>query len=288
MHFLEIITEYIAFIIFLITKMISKPKLQVSAIFGMFFVFTLYKNVLSKKAIEKTFVEDYMSLVEENSILKNVMQYGLYAFSGDDIEATNFFIQIGLANNKIAKMPKYKDKIKIYQFVINDKPSNPYQLNGIYENDINIKNSISSKTQEQVDRRFATMITRRELYLDSDLDTKCISIYCQEGVNHHTFLENIIKYNGKLIGKQVKCESIRKENKGQVIIVKLLKTNSFLMFREIGGDQAHKVGNSNHLKLLVFDNLNKKLFHNKNDLRKHDDKLYNLMEEFKLFSIIEI
>jgi hypothetical protein len=287
MLIIELLTEYIAFIVFFITKVFKSNLMQVMVIFSMLMSIVLYNNFLSRKAIEKTFIQDYYNLTEKNTVLNKVIKNGIYVFYGDDIEASNFFIQIAKANNELSQMEKYKGKVKFYQFVINEKPSNPYQLNEEYTNNMQIKNNINSKTQEQIDKRFATMQERKRLYLDSEIDIKCISIYCKDGVNQDTFLNNVQKYKGKLIGKKVNCQSINEKRKGQIIVIKLLTTNSIFILREVAGEQAHNVGNSQHLKVLLFDNLNFQMFKSRYELRNKDIELYNSLQEFNLFSVLD-
>lgn len=284
----EYISDFASFCFYIMVVLFKRRAIQICVLLFGLIVYILYNYYYSVKAQNRMFLDKYISTLNAKDILHNVMHSGIYGFTGDNIEATNFFLQIGWANINMFNNILYKNQIAVYQFVINDKPSNPYQLNGEYANDSKIKNAIASQSETQKELRFTTMQERKRLYLDNDFNIKAWSIYCKDGINHNTFLENVKKYNGKLNAMQVNCLDINDKTRGQIIIVKNIKTNSFFILREIAGDQAHNLHNSTHYKFLVFDNLNGMLFKTRSDIAKHDMSLYYIFNLFNIFEKIGI
>ena len=219
----------------------------------------------------------YNKKVLNNKILDLVIKEKFYEFNGDDVEASNFFVQIG---DIVREMIEEKQDISVLQIVINDKPSNPFQLNGDCDNDNKIKESIKS---EQKEERFSTMKRRKYNtdYIIKNSNSRAISIYCIEGINQQTFNDNIALYNGKMIGIKVKKELlVNKKDKGQIWIIKNNKTKGFLMFREAGGEQNQY---SLKDKTLIFDGY----FKNKTEFTEYKKgKLAILFNKFELFKYL--
>ena len=275
-QFYTLCNEYLTWIISVITNFVFQNKiLKIISLLSLFIFLYIFGKYYSTKAVNEKFQRDFINYMGGN--IQRVT-----SFQGDDIKATEFFERIIFAVIKISKQYG-KENVAIYQFVINEKPSNPYQLNGEKENDIVIFNNISTKDATLKQKRADSMIRRKAL-LDADVDLKAFSIYYNDGVQHKTFQDNIKKYQNKLFGKKVspvKMSGINMNRRGQVFIIKFKKTGHFMVFREIGGAQAHNVAFLNNTKTLTYFPIENGS--NVEDIRKYDDGLYSLMQEFDLF-----
>ncbi len=279
--FYNICNTYLTWIIAGITNFVFQNKMiKIIALIILFMFLFIYSKYYSTSARNKKFENDFISY--SGDILLQVIKQKIFTFQNDDIRATIFFEQIILAVKNITK--KYgKENVSVYQFVINEKPSNPYQLNNDIENNDIIFNNISSKDLHLKQYRSESMI-RRKMLLDYDINLKAFSIYAKDGLRQQTFNDNVKKYKNKLFGKKIhidKISGINENRRGQIFIIKYNKTGHFMIFREIGGAQAHNVATLNHSKNLTFipiENLK-----NANDIANNDYGLYSLMQEFDLF-----
>lgn len=260
------INFYIYFLLFITREMITNKRVFFYLSFIILISYFFYENFLSIKRQNEKFFNRFYTLVEKNLILDRVIHERFYKFTGDDIEASNFFVQIGDIARQIAI--KYHNQYEIYQIVINEKPSGVFQINGDEKNDKNIYNTFISKSEKIKNQRFSTTLRRKfntDIILQNSA-SKAISVYCKEGVNQDTFEENIKKFNNKMIGIKVNCEELsNQENRGQIWIIKDKKTKAFLMFRESAGEQAHDVGTRKSNKYLIYDGF----FKNKSEFAKY-------------------
>jgi hypothetical protein len=261
-----------------------------------FAIYSTYTEIISKEMKNTIFLQNFQLKVKQNLVLDDVIKDG-YQFCGDDLKASDFFVQIGdIAREMIEEK---KEKVKVIQVVLNEKPSNPFQLNGNPENDKKVEDAIIGENKE---KRFELMKLRKlntDIILKNSKDALALSYFSKEGICHQTFLQNCLNSNNQmkgftvneslfystLKGKNNKGQTIEIpiNDKGQIWIFQNLKTNGFLILREEGGEQAHDVGTGKHIKKLAYYGF----FKNMSEFKKYKNgEIYKLFERFDLIKYI--
>jgi len=286
--------KWIPFIIYPITH-IKNKFIQFVLILSFFIICYMSTNYWSKKSQNQKFKEFVQEKLEyDKQPMSYIMQHGVINFNGEDslIEIALFFTHLMEVNLDI--YAEYKNKVKIWQVVVNEMPSYVYQLNGETINDANIKKTDSMVKVINRDVGFDLLKDRRYKF-DINPIVRHLSIYWKDGVNQKTFEQNIQNTNGvhftlninnnknsfkkelsytkgKINGLKINNpQIIEKHLYGQFTVMKK-DTGAILVFKESYGEQYRKNNTTTINKHLQF-------FYceNKHDIIKFDKKLYELM-----------
>lgn len=273
----EVISQNFLYIALFISQQIfSTKKTQILVLFLVIITSHVYLTKISIKAKNKTFEKDYLNILKEGSISKDLMKNKIYVFSGDKIAPSEFFTQLGDANQEM--MLKYKNKVSFFKITINDRVSSSFKTSGILKEDKKVKKDITSKDLEQKELRFTQIEKRKISFLDNS-QTQCLSVYFEDGTNQDVFERNVKNYKGRLRGQKEPKETMRDNWKGQIIVIKNEETKAFLIFREAYGEQSHNVGKGKYNKILIYYGLIENL---EEQIKSMDANFYDLMETYKL------
>lgn len=278
------VLDNVSYVAYFVGKFIKKTWLQALLIIAIFLIDKSYKNFFSKDAINKEFERVYFSYLNEGRSAYTVMKRGFKLCKGDNTSPSNFFTDLSIANVKILNDKSYKNIVEFKRIIINEKPSTSLNLtSNIIENQ-KVKEGMRTV---HLDEKYTEEQIRKKNFLDENPKNINISVYYKEGLNHKNFEENVRKFPNRIIPIKVNQKSIQDTWKGQIVFIKNLKTNSYLIFREIGGVQSHKADsreNQDKIKILVYYGIIK----SKNDIREIDKDFYNLMDNLDLFDKVFI
>jgi hypothetical protein len=278
------LSDNIAYLVFFISKIIKRIWIQFLILFLFFIADKLYKNYFSNNAYNKEFERYYTTIATDKPILYNILKYQFNNFIGDTIIPAQFFTEIAENNLLVYKNQQYTNDIKFIRIIINERPSTSLQLSfdndgdGI-KNNLIILNNINSKDKNE---RFILERKRAKLFLKDNPNTKTISIYYNEPINKYNLEINLKQFPNQIILKKVIQEQIQDNWKGQIIIIKLLKTKSYLIFREGNGEQSHRLLNSKKEKRLFYYGI----ITNLEQLKYIDNNFYNCLDIFNLLKKI--
>ena len=272
----EKLSEYLVYIVFIISKLVKNSILQIIIVIGIFAFCNFFIFFLSQNAVNTRFEKDYYNMLSQDSVLKNVIDKKQLVFYGDTPIPSIFFTEIAKAN--LGMLEKYKNNIKFIRLTINHKPSTSLQIaENIEENNLILKNTNSK------DKELRTFLEyqRRDMFLVQNPQTINIPIYWEKPISKKNFSENLQQYPNQIIPIYTKKELIKNHWKGQVIFVQHTQTGHTLVFREMNGDQSQHLLNSKKTKFLLHYVIN-----SLKELQIIDNELYQLITTFNLNSLI--
>ncbi len=284
--------KWIAFIIYPITH-IKNRFIQFILILSLFIICYISTNYWSKKSQNQKFKKFVQEKLEyDKRPMSYIMQHGVINFRGTD-NIAEFFTHLMEVNLDI--YTEYKNKVKIWQVVVNEMPSYVYQLNGDEKNDINIKEKTDSMVTDNNKEIGYSYLQNRKENIDKNPIIRHLSVYWKNGINQQAFEDNIKNTNGvssevnidnnksfganllsnkgKINGLKIKnSEMIPEHLYGQFIIIKK-NTGAILIFKESGGEQKRITNITNKNKQLQF-------FYceNKYDIIYFDKDLYKIID----------
>jgi hypothetical protein len=199
-----------------------------------------------------------------------------YNFEGDTIEPSYFFEEVSALAEELMKSDK--QRYKIVAVVLNQFPTGALRVSepsdSWYSEEKNqdFFNSLKSKDRNIREKSAIFRYSKLKSILENCQNSLFISISeGKECVNIDFFEKNKERFNGKII--DISASKLSTNQRGQIWLIKDLKTGMFILAGEKGGSQGHTLfDDKNREKQLYF-----YIFKSFYDIKKTDKVVYETL-----------